>query len=128
VKSLLPLRVLRGLEVPRPFRTVGVKLTLALAGLVAGALAIVYLAVVPSLEDRLIDSRLDQLERSAPLVINDIVANEADSALDDILRFESEQRGARVVVYEHLSQNPLHLTAIGDSRGLGQAIEQDPVA
>jgi signal transduction histidine kinase len=128
VKSLLPLRVLRGLEVPRPFRTVGVKLTLALAGLVAGALAIVYLAVVPSLEDRLIDSRLDQLERSAPLVINDIVANEADSALDDILRFESEQRGARVVVYEYLETSPAHLQAIGDSRGLGQALGPGAVA
>ena len=50
------------------FRTVGVKLTLALAGLVAGALAIVYIAVVPSLEERLIDTRLDQLQQGAPLV------------------------------------------------------------
>jgi signal transduction histidine kinase len=128
VKSLRTFRVLRAVSVPRPLRTVGVKLTLALAGVVAGALAIVYLAVVPSLENRLIDARLDQLERSAPLVINDILANEAGSALDDILRFESEQRGARVVVYEHLDQNPVYLTAIGDSRGLGQAIENDPVA
>jgi signal transduction histidine kinase len=110
------------------FRTVGVKLTLALAGLVAGALAIVYVAVVPSLEDRLINSRLDQLEQSAPLVIQTIRNNEARIGLDDLLRFESEQRNARVVIYEHLDTNPIFLTPTGDSRGLGQALEQDPVA
>ena len=122
MKTLRRLRVLRGVSVPRPLRTVGVKLTLALAGLVAGALAIVYLAVVPSLEDRLVDGRFDQLERSAPLVRNDILANEAQSGLDDILRFESEQRGVRVVVYEYLDTNPVYLQPLGDSRGLGQAL------
>jgi two-component system, OmpR family, sensor kinase len=110
------------------FRTVGVKLTLALAGLVAGALAIVYVAVVPSLEDRLIDARIDQLEQSAPLVIQTIRNGEATIPLDDLLRFESEQRNARVVIYEHLDTNPIFLTPIGDSRGLGQALAQDPVA
>ena len=110
------------------FRTVGVKLTLALAGLVAGALAIVYLAVVPSLEDRLIDARLDQLEQSAPLVTRTIFNGEATIPLDELLRFESEQRNARIVIYEHLDPNPIYLTPIGDSRGLGQALAQDPVA
>ncbi len=110
------------------FRTVGVKLTLALAGLVAGALAIVYIAVVPSLENRLIDSRLDQLQQSAPLVRNTIFSSEATVGLDDILRFESEQRNARLVVYEYLNPNPLFLTPIGDSRGFGQALSSDPVA
>lgn len=128
MKSLRTFRFLRGVAVPRPLRTVGVKLTLALAGLVAGALAIVYLAVVPSLEDRLVDGRFDQLERSAPLVVNDILANEAESALDDILRFESEQRGARVVVYEYLDTNPVFLSAIGDSRGVGRALGPGAVA
>jgi signal transduction histidine kinase len=110
------------------FHTVGVKLTLALAGLVAGALAIVYMAVVPSLEDRLIESRLDQLERSIPLVQQTIFSNEANVALDDLLRYESEQRNARVVIFEHLPTNPVYLMAIGDSRGLSQALAQDPVA
>ena len=67
------------------FRTVGLKLTLALAGLLAGALAIVYLAVIPSLEDRLIKSRLDQLEQSTPLVIDSILASEGPFPLDLIL-------------------------------------------
>jgi two-component system, OmpR family, sensor kinase len=110
------------------FRTVGVKLTLALAGLVAGALAIVYVAVVPSLENRLTDARLDQLERSTSLVINDIEANEATTPIDDILRFESEQRGARIIVYEFLTDKPIYLRPFGDSRGLRQTPGQDPVA
>jgi signal transduction histidine kinase len=110
------------------FRSVGVKLTLALAGLVAGALAIVYIAVVPSLEERLIDTRLDQLQQSAPLVRNTIFARETTVGLDDILRFESEQRNARIVVYEYLDDKPLFLQAIGDSRGVGQALGPDPVA
>jgi hypothetical protein len=40
-------------------RTVGLKLSLALAALVAGALAIVYLAVVPTLKNQLVDGRMD---------------------------------------------------------------------
>lgn len=110
------------------FRTVGVKLTLALAGLVAGALAIVYVAVVPSLENRLVDARLDQLERSTALVINDIEFNEDTRPIDDILRFESEQRGARIIVYEFLTDKPIYLRPFGDSRGLRQTPGQDPVA
>jgi signal transduction histidine kinase len=83
---------------------------------------------LPSLEDRLIDARLDQLERSAPLVTQTIFNGEATIPLDELLRFESEQRSARVVIYEHLDSNPIYLTPIGDSRGLGQALAQDPVA
>jgi signal transduction histidine kinase len=113
------------------FRTVGVKLTLALAGLVAGALAIVYVAVVPSLEDRLIDGRLDQLQRTANLVIADLVQNDVSVEpvdLDTLLRVESEARGVRVVVYDHLDENPVFLRVLGDSRNVGQALARDPVA
>ena len=49
--------------------TVGRKLSLALVALVAGALAIVYVAVVPTLEDRLVDGRIDQLARTANAII-----------------------------------------------------------
>ena len=42
------------------FRTVGARLSLALLVVVAGVLAFVYLLVVPSLENRLVDSRQDQ--------------------------------------------------------------------
>jgi signal transduction histidine kinase len=110
------------------FRTVGLKLTLALAGLVAGALAIVYLAVVPSLRDRLIDGRLNQLTQAAPLVIESIERDEGPFTLDLILAGESPERGARLVVFEYLDRRPVSLSVKGDSRQLGQAAADDPIA
>jgi signal transduction histidine kinase len=109
-------------------RTVGLKLTLALAGLVAGALAIVYLAVIPSLEDRLVENRLDQLEQVAPLVINDIVSDEGPVSLDLILATDSQNLGARLIVFEYLDWNPVSLRVVGDSRQLGSAARGDSVA
>ena len=48
-----------------PFRSVGGRLSFALLLLVAGALAIVYVVVIPSLERSLVNDRLDELERDA---------------------------------------------------------------
>jgi signal transduction histidine kinase len=107
--------------------SVRVKLTLALAGLVAGALAIVYVAVVPSLKDRLIESRLDQLEQTAPPVINSIRAAEGPFDLDLILSSEAQDRGVRLAVFSYLDQTPIRLSIVGDSRQLGQALGVDAV-
>ena len=41
-----------------PLRSVGARLSLALLLVVVGALTLMYLAVAPSLESRLIESRL----------------------------------------------------------------------
>lgn len=112
----------------RPLRySVRVKLTLALAGLVAGALAIVYVAVVPSLKDRLIDSRLDQLAQTAPPVITSIRGAEGPFDLDLILSSEAQDRGVRLAVFEYGDQSPLSLLVVGDSRQLGQALGVDAV-
>src|SRR5205814_1100143 len=62
-------RARRGLPLPRsmnPFRSVGGRLSIALALVVAAALALVDLIVVPSLERNLIDSKLSELHDSAP--------------------------------------------------------------
>jgi signal transduction histidine kinase len=112
----------------KSFRTVGLKLTLALAALLAGALAIVYLAVIPSLEDRLVESRLDQLQQAAPLVIGNINSDEGPIPLDVILATDSQNLGARLIVFEYLDHNPVSLRATGDSRQLGVAVTSDPVA
>ena len=48
-----------------PIRSVGAQLSLALLLVVAIALGIVYVAVVPSLESRLVNTRVAQLERAA---------------------------------------------------------------
>ena len=105
-----------------PSGPVGLKLTLALAGLVAGALAIVYLAVVPSLEDRLIDWRLDQLERRLRAGDRKIVGSAGGIGLDLILSDEGQQRGVRLTVFDYLDQEPIKLIAVGDSRQLGAAL------
>jgi signal transduction histidine kinase len=110
------------------FRTVGVKLTLALIALVLGALAIVYIAIVPTLEDRLIQGRLDQLERTAAFVVRDISSDEDEFGLESILQTESQQRGVRVIVWRFLNENPVFLQSEADSRGLGRSPESDPVA
>ena len=112
----------------KSFRTVGLKLTLALAALLAGALAIVYLAVIPSLEDRLVEGRLDQLEQAAPLVIGNINSDEGPIPLDVILATDSQNLGARLIVFEYLDRSPVSLRATGDSRQLGVAVTSDPVA
>src|SRR5205823_4813919 len=44
----------------RPFRSVGTRLTLALVLVVAGALGVVYVIVVPSLERNLVNAKLSQ--------------------------------------------------------------------
>ena len=49
----------------RFFRSVGTRLSLALLLVVAIALGVVYLAVVPSLEKRLVNTRISQLEVAA---------------------------------------------------------------
>jgi signal transduction histidine kinase len=50
------------------FRSVGARLSLALALVVAAALAIVYAALVPTLKHRLVSAKLSALERAAPIV------------------------------------------------------------
>jgi signal transduction histidine kinase len=111
------------------FRTVGLKLSLALVLLVAGALAIVYVAVVPTLENRLIDGRISQLERTADAIIADYHETNATQELifQDFVATESQVRGARVAVYQYADQTPIFLLPIADSRRIGQS-EQDPIA
>jgi hypothetical protein len=49
-------------------RSLFVRLTLALVALVAGALAAVYLVVVPSLERNLVDAKQRELRRALPRI------------------------------------------------------------
>jgi signal transduction histidine kinase len=110
------------------FRTVGLKLTLALAGLVAGALAIVYLAVVPSLKDRLISDRQDELKEAAGLVISRVEQAEGPFTLNQILSVEAGEQDARLTVFEYLRQTPVSLLVAGDSVQVGPGLQTDPVA
>ena len=54
-----------------PLRSVGGKLALALVLVVTGALTIVYLIVVPSYRQSLVDARLSTLDRSLRSVLQE---------------------------------------------------------
>jgi signal transduction histidine kinase len=105
------------------------KLGLALFAVVAGALAIVYVAVVPRLESRLVAAKVDELERTVlpvqrqferanPLTLTDYqpLAQNASGRLD-----------ARVLVLRRLTEDSL--SVIADSSGVPSAdVRSDEVA
>jgi two-component system OmpR family sensor kinase len=91
-----------------------VRIVLVLVGIVAGALGTAYMIVVPSLERRLVDARLDQLETLAgPL---------ARSLSEDRLLWQERVEGfavstnARVVALDVLSNNKPALVSQADSQ------------
>jgi signal transduction histidine kinase len=88
------------------FRSVGTRLSLALAGVVALALGLVYLIVVPSLRQRLVDAKLHELQAALPQI--SLRVGQAGFALPDVLETASASANARVVVYSILTP------AIGD--------------
>jgi signal transduction histidine kinase len=84
-----------------PFRSVGARLSLALVGVVALALGLVYLIVVPSLRQRLVDAKLTQLRKAAPGIAAGVPPTRFDWA--DKLEIWSARADARVVVYSILT-------------------------
>ena len=108
-------------------RSVGAKLSLALAAVVAGALALVYVVVVPLLEDSLIDAKLSQLEQAAPSVAAQLPENQFD--LPDFLDTASGSADARVVIFQVLRRDPPELSVFDHSFGVDtEAVGDDPVA
>ena len=97
-----------------PLRSVGARLSLGLLLVVVGALTIVYLAVAPSLESRLITSRLDDLERSAPTLAAQLAKHPFNP---DFFESAAATSNARVVLFKPLSQSPQTLSVFADSRG-----------
>jgi signal transduction histidine kinase len=91
---------------------VGARLSLALLLVVALSLGIVYLIVVPQLERRLVDAKLQELERSAPSVGRQLPDNRF--FWDDYVQNASESANARVVVFDVIGP-PLTLTVASDS-------------
>jgi signal transduction histidine kinase len=108
------------------FSGVGARLGLALLAVLAGALGLVYLIVVPSLQSRLVDSRLSQLERAADGLARELPADRF--RWPDFFDSASESANARVVVYDHVGP-PTALVVVGDSRGTRSTdVERDRLA
>jgi signal transduction histidine kinase len=114
-----------------PLRSVGARLSLALAVLVAGALGAVYLFVVPSLERNLVNAKVSQLEHVAPDLRDQLLHDPLWIHDPDYVGNAAAAANARVVLFSILASSPIPaLQAVGDSRqGASSAdVENDPVA
>jgi signal transduction histidine kinase len=106
--------------------SVGARLSLALLLVVAGALAVVYLVVVPSLENRVVDSRERQVERVASQV-----AAQWNIQAPEVLQFLAEDfslaTNTRVTIFSIEGDS---LLVQGDGGGLVSLddLARDPLA
>jgi signal transduction histidine kinase len=109
------------------FRTVGARLSLALLAVVALVLGLVYFLVVPSLKNRLIDTRLHDLAIAAPKVVREYKNNQDDP---DFFSNAAASTNARVLLLSVLTQSPTTVT-VQESSLPGRSAQDftnDPVA
>lgn len=105
---------------------VGARLSLALALVVAAALGMVYLIVVPSLESRLIDAKEATLRGAVPGVIAGLPLD--PFAWADYVDVASYRYSVRVVIYDVDSIRPTAVRVAADSRGAtSRDVSDDPV-
>jgi signal transduction histidine kinase len=110
-------------------RGIRLRLALALLAVVAGALAAAYAIVVPTLESRLIDAKLDQLERDAVTVGQCVEVTSDAPGLQECADTGASVLNVRVVIYALLQRKPPALQILGDSRsGFSRDVEHDIVA
>ena len=109
----------------------GIRTTLAVALLliVGGALGAAYLMVVPSLERRLVDDRLDELQRDGIEVASAYAASDFSQplSLDGFVSRAAFVYNARTVVYQVFGPSPLSLRPVADSAS-GLPVTDDPIA
>jgi signal transduction histidine kinase len=112
----------------RHFKTVGARLSLALLLVVAIVLAFVYLVVVPSLEDRLVGSRQDQVAAVAEQVSDQWRTLKPSLTKKDLAARYAAATHTRVTIFSIDSRTPLSLNNIADEGGSGAAIDTDALA
>jgi len=113
----------------------GIRTTLVVALLliVGGALGGAYLMVVPSLERRLVDERLDELQQDAEATAYSYTRADARGefsnplAIDSFATAASLLSNARVVVYQVFGPEPLSLRTLADSAATAGQISDDSV-
>jgi signal transduction histidine kinase len=114
-------------EMRTPRVRLSLKIGLALFLVVVGALGIVYLAVVPRLESRLVDAKIRELERSAPSVVVQVERADPFRGYQDLVSFFASSLNARVVIFDRLNESAV--LALDDSSGLRSAdVQRDPIA
>ena len=111
-----------------PLRSVGARLGLGLAVVVAAALVLVDVIVVPSLERNLIDAKLTQLSEAAPTVGSRLL-NTPPATLDDAIQAAAADADARVIYFRALDYAPPSLSVFDDSSPVTSAdVVNDPIA
>jgi two-component system OmpR family sensor kinase len=111
-----------------PLRSVGARLGLGLAVVVAAALVLVDLIVVPSLERSLVAAKVRQLEEAAPTVGTQLL-NSQPFMVDDTIQAAAASADARVVYFTPLTYDPPRLTVYADSSRVTTAdVEDDRIA
>jgi signal transduction histidine kinase len=109
--------------------SVGARLSLALAIVVAGALGVVWIALVPTLQHRLVNGRLSQLSQSARQMAREASATGVDqNFVEDALHTAD---ASRVVVFRTITGgDTTSLTVQLDSRKTAPStdVASDPVA
>jgi signal transduction histidine kinase len=115
------------LRLPGGIRT---SLTVALLLIVGGALGAAYLMVVPSLERRLVEDRLDELQRDGIEVAATYAGQDFSQPLsvDQFVATASILYNARTVVYQVFGPSPLSLRPLADSASSGRPVTDDMVA
>jgi signal transduction histidine kinase len=103
------------------------RIALVVVGIVAGALGAAYLIVVPSLERRLVDARIEQLEKQAEPLARTLPE---DTLLwQDRVEDYAVRTNSRVVAFDVLSENQPALAVVADSRTRSSRdVATDPVA
>jgi two-component system, OmpR family, sensor kinase len=112
----------------RSLRSVGARLSLALAAVVAGALAVVWVALVPTLQHRLVVGRLSLLAQSARQIERSDTAVRDQDFIDDAARTADANR---VVLYSSTpAAGSTVLQVLADSRRTGTSldVQRDPIA
>ena len=107
------------------FRSVGARLSFALAVVVAGALAVVWVALVPTLHRNLVNGRLGLLAQSAQQIAREATTNDVNqNFIDDALHTADASR----VVY--LKPSGASLIPLLDSRRTVPSTDvgHDPIA
>jgi signal transduction histidine kinase len=110
-----------------PLRSVGGRLALGLALVVAGALLLADLIVVPSLEKHLIDSKLSQLRHDTPAIATRL-GNSTEYELHDKIVKAAQESDARVIYFTPQDFRRKILTVFDDSNPVTSVdVENDPM-
>jgi signal transduction histidine kinase len=110
-----------------PLRSVGGRMALGLALVVAGALLLADLIVVPSLERHLIDSKLSQLRHDTPTIAARL-GNSTDYELHQKIVAAAEVADARIIYFTPSDFRRKILTVFDDSNPVTSAdVENDPL-